>query len=90
MRRTIPAQTTLELTGQPAERVEIPYGQAGFNDLVNSPKSELKIFTEREGGVEHRSIGNLPVVREVDDAGPGEAVQSWELRGCVSTRRRRA
>ena len=25
-------------------------------------------------------------MREVDDAGPGEAVQSWELHGCVFSR----
>ena len=26
--------------------------------LVNSPKRELKVFTEREGGVQHASFDN--------------------------------
>jgi hypothetical protein len=30
---------------------------------VNSPKLELKLFTEREGGVEHVSADNMEPVR---------------------------
>jgi len=35
-----------------------------FGDLVNSPNRELKIFTDREGGVEHCSVDNQPIARD--------------------------
>ncbi|WP_113699324.1 alpha/beta hydrolase family protein [Nonomuraea lactucae] len=36
------------------------YAIAQYETAVNSPKRELKWFTEREGGVEHVSADNLP------------------------------
>lgn len=32
--------------------------------LINSPRRELKIFTDREGGVEHVSIDNMSFARD--------------------------
>lgn len=37
------------------------YAVAQYEGAVNSPKRELKIFTEREGGVEHVSADNMSV-----------------------------
>jgi dienelactone hydrolase len=54
----------LVVHGEHDRQIPVRYAHALFNDLVNSPKPELKIFTEREGGVEHCSIDNLPVVRD--------------------------
>jgi len=34
-----------------------------YDEAVNSPLRELKIFTEREGGVEHVSADNMEPVR---------------------------
>jgi hypothetical protein len=30
-----------------------------YNQLINSPKRELKLFDERTGGVEHVSVDNM-------------------------------
>jgi len=54
----------LVVHGEHDRQIPVRYAHDLFNDLVNSPKPELKIFTEREGGVEHCSIDNLPVVRD--------------------------
>ena len=35
-----------------------------YADAVNSPKRELKIFTSRDGGVEHVSADNMTVCRD--------------------------
>ncbi len=35
-------------------------GAPHYEQLINSPKRELKIFTEREGGVQHCSFDNSP------------------------------
>jgi dienelactone hydrolase len=40
------------------------YAQQTFDQLVNSPKRELKFFTEREGGVEHVGADNMSFARE--------------------------
>ena len=34
------------------------WAERTYEQLVNSPKRELKIFTEREGGVQHSSFDN--------------------------------
>jgi dienelactone hydrolase len=44
---------------------QIPLADAhqSYNEAVNSPLRELKIFTDREGGVEHVSADNMEPVR---------------------------
>jgi dienelactone hydrolase len=42
-------------------QIPLEYARAQYEQAVNSPKRELKIFTEREGGVEHVSADNQPV-----------------------------
>jgi dienelactone hydrolase len=39
-------------------QIPLKWAQRTFDQLVNSPKRELKIFTEREGGVQHASFDN--------------------------------
>jgi fermentation-respiration switch protein FrsA (DUF1100 family) len=40
-------------------QIPLRYAQRSFDQLLNSPKRELKIFTEREGGVEHVGADNM-------------------------------
>jgi predicted alpha/beta-fold hydrolase len=40
------------------------YAQQSFDQLVNSPRRELKIFTDREGGVEHVGADNMSYGRD--------------------------
>lgn len=40
-------------------QINVDYAHQSFDQLVNSPKRELKIFTEREGGVEHVGADNM-------------------------------
>lgn len=42
-------------------QINVKYAHQSFDAAVNSPKRELRIFTEEEGGVEHISLDNLPV-----------------------------
>ena len=44
--------------GQKDSQIPLHWAQRTFDQLVNSPKRELKVFTEREGGVQHSSFDN--------------------------------
>jgi dienelactone hydrolase len=44
-------------------QIPIEYAYQSRAEAVNSPKLELKLFTEREGGVEHVSADNMEPVR---------------------------
>jgi dienelactone hydrolase len=39
-------------------QIPVHWAQRTYEQLVNSPERELKIFTEREGGVQHSSFDN--------------------------------
>lgn len=54
----------LVVHGEHDRQIPLQYAHDLFDDLVNSPKRELKIFTDREGGVEHCSVDNMPLVRD--------------------------
>lgn len=45
--------------GERDRQIPLEYARRTFEQLVNSPKRELKIFTEREGGVEHVGADNM-------------------------------
>jgi predicted alpha/beta-fold hydrolase len=45
-------------------QIPLDYAQQSYNQLVNSPKRALKIFTPREGGVEHVGADNMSFGRE--------------------------
>ena len=40
-------------------QISVDYAHQSYDQLSNSPKRELKIFTEREGGVEHVGADNM-------------------------------
>lgn len=44
--------------GENDRQIPLKYAHQTFEQLVNSPKRELVIFTAREGGVEHSSLDN--------------------------------
>lgn len=42
----------------------IAFAQQSYDQLVNSPRREMKVFTEREGGVEHVGADNMSFGRD--------------------------
>jgi dienelactone hydrolase len=44
-------------------QIPLAYAQQSYDEAVNSPLRELKIFTEREGGIEHVSADNMEPAR---------------------------
>ncbi|GAB6850480.1 alpha/beta hydrolase family protein [Paraburkholderia kururiensis] len=44
--------------GSKDSQIPVAWAHRTYEQLVNSPKRELKIFTEREGGVQHSSFDN--------------------------------
>ncbi|SDR54754.1 Prolyl oligopeptidase family protein [Paraburkholderia fungorum] len=44
--------------GEKDTQIPLAWAQRTYDQLVNSPKRELKIFTEREGGAQHASFDN--------------------------------
>ena len=44
--------------GEKDSQIPLKWAHRTFEQLVNSPKRELKIFTDREGGVQHSSFDN--------------------------------
>ena len=44
--------------GESDRQIPLKYAQRTWDQLVNSPKRDLVVFTEREGGVEHSSLDN--------------------------------
>ena len=45
--------------GAKDRKISVDYAQQSFDQLTNSPRRELKIFTDREGGVEHVGADNM-------------------------------
>ena len=45
-------------------QISVAYAQRTFDQLVNSSKRTLKIFTDREGGVEHVGVDNMSFGRD--------------------------
>ena len=45
-------------------QISVDYAHRTYDQLVNSPRRELKIFTEREGGVEHVGADNMSYGRD--------------------------
>jgi dienelactone hydrolase len=44
--------------GEKDSQIPLKWAQRTYEQLVNSPKRELKIFTDREGGAQHASFDN--------------------------------
>jgi dienelactone hydrolase len=45
-------------------QISLDYAHRSYDQLVNSPRRELKLFTEREGGVEHVGADNMSYARD--------------------------
>jgi dienelactone hydrolase len=45
--------------GEKDRQISLDYAHQSYDQLVNAPQRELKIFTEREGGVEHVGADNM-------------------------------
>jgi dipeptidyl aminopeptidase/acylaminoacyl peptidase len=50
--------------GQSDRQIALEYAHKSFDQLTNSPRRELKIFTPREGGVEHVGADNMSFGRD--------------------------
>jgi len=44
--------------GEKDSQIPVHWAHRSYEQLVNSPKRELKIFTDFEGGVQHSSVDN--------------------------------
>ena len=44
--------------GEQDKQIPVAWAYRTYEQLINSPKRELKIFTQREGGVQHSSFDN--------------------------------
>jgi dienelactone hydrolase len=44
--------------GEKDRQIPLQYAHQTYDQLINSPRRDLKIFTEREGGVQHSSVDN--------------------------------
>lgn len=50
--------------GAKDRQIALDYAHQSYDQLVNAPVRELKIFTEREGGVEHVGADNMAYARD--------------------------
>ena len=50
--------------GERDRQIGLEYARRTFDQLVASPKRALKIFTDREGGVEHVGVDNMSFGRD--------------------------
>jgi dienelactone hydrolase len=50
--------------GENDRQINVKYAHQAYEQLVNSPRRELKIFTPREGGIEHVGADNMAFGRD--------------------------
>ena len=50
--------------GAKDRQISVNYAHDCYDQLVNSPRRALKLFTEREGGVEHVGADNMSYGRD--------------------------
>jgi dienelactone hydrolase len=50
--------------GAKDRQISVDYAQDCYDQLINSPQRELKLFTDREGGVEHVGADNMSFGRD--------------------------
>ena len=50
--------------GERDRQIGLEYAHQTYDQLINSPKRELKVFTDREGGVEHVGVDNMSFGRD--------------------------
>ncbi|WP_176594184.1 S9 family peptidase [Sphingobium sp. EM0848] len=49
--------------GENDRQIPLEYAYESFEEAVNSPERELKVFTPHEGGIEHTGVDNIEPVR---------------------------
>lgn len=54
----------LVVHGEHDRQIDVSYAHDLYKDLTGSPAPALKVFGDREGGVEHCSVDNMAVVRD--------------------------
>lgn len=54
----------LVVHGEKDRQISPTYAEIQYREARNSPKREMRIFTDIEGGVEHCSVDNMTVVRD--------------------------
>jgi dipeptidyl aminopeptidase/acylaminoacyl peptidase len=64
--------------GAKDRQISIDYAHQSYAQLTNSPRRELKIFTEREGGVEHVGADNMAFGRDYIADWFAEVLESYE------------
>ncbi len=65
--------------GEKDSQIPLKWAHRTYEQLINSPKRELKIFTDREGGVQHASFDN--------SINAGQYIADWvaeTLGGCTA------
>ena len=50
--------------GEKDRQIGLEYAHQSYEQLINSPRRELKVFTDREGGVEHVGADNMSFGRD--------------------------
>ena len=50
--------------GEKDRQIALDYAHRTYDQLTHSPRRELKVFTEREGGVEHVGVDNMSYGRD--------------------------
>jgi pimeloyl-ACP methyl ester carboxylesterase len=50
--------------GERDRQIGVEYAHRTYEQLVNAPRRELRIFTDREGGVEHVGVDNMSFGRD--------------------------
>ena len=63
--------------GEKDSQIPLKWAYRTYEQLINSPKRELKIFTDREGGVQHSSFDN--------SANAGHYIADWVAETFKST-----
>lgn len=63
--------------GSKDRQIALDYAQQTYDQLVNAPVRELKIFTEREGGVEHVGADNMAYARDYIADWMAEQLGGW-------------
>lgn len=50
--------------GEHDRQIPLAYAQQSYDEAVNSPRRELRVFSAAEGGAEHIGLDHLPYVRD--------------------------
>ncbi len=66
----------LVLHGENDRSVPVWAAQRTYDACINSPRRELKIFTQEEGGVEHCQIDNVTVATDYIHAWVADVLRS--------------